>query len=198
MAAYLVQHSDVTHTFIHNLKLAFWVLLWLAFLCMSNLWSTKDCSSFLNETMSPQVSCASGGLSKIFFMQAEHLLSDFSVNNNSILTCLLKKLKKTLTVQYQWCLSNLSSEVDSIDSLVTEAETKGDVTLETGNHDMALLDKRILDKKQKAYKRSWNHLQSHKAIITIIKKALNSSRWPKDDAADPQYFLRCNEVLASM
>jgi hypothetical protein len=88
--------------------------------------------------------------------------------------------------------------VDSIDTLVTEAETEGDAMLETGNQDTALLDKRILDKKQKAYERSQNHLRSHKAIIAIIEKALNSSQWPKDDAADPQYFLRSNEVLASM
>ncbi|KAN0128175.1 hypothetical protein V8E53_014027, partial [Lactarius tabidus] len=103
MVADLVQHSNVRHTFVHDLELAFWVLLWLMFSCMPNSWNTEDCSSFLNETMSPPVYCASSGRNKLFFMQSAHLLSDFSVTNNTILTNLLLTLKKTLSVQHQPC-----------------------------------------------------------------------------------------------
>ena len=61
MVADLVQHSNIAHTFIHDLESAFWVIIWVAFSYMSNLWSAADRSSFLNETMSPWVYLTSGG-----------------------------------------------------------------------------------------------------------------------------------------
>jgi hypothetical protein len=77
----------------------------------------------------------------------------------------------------------------SLDLLVLKAEAEGDVVL------IAAKD---FEEVMKIYNSLLNHLQDHAIIIAVFEKALSSSGWPKDDAADPQDFLRCNEVLAGM
>ncbi len=96
MVADLVQHSNIAHTFVHNLESTFWVIIWVAFSYMSNSWSAADHSSFLNETMSPRVYLTSGGRSKLFFMQSDDSMWDFHVDGNTVLTNLLVSLKKIL------------------------------------------------------------------------------------------------------
>ena len=98
MAANLVQQSNIAHTFVHDLKSTFWVLLWVAFTYMPNTWSDVDHSSFLRETMSPRVYATSRGQSKLFFMQANVSYWDFHVNNNYTLTNLIQNLKHTLLI----------------------------------------------------------------------------------------------------
>jgi hypothetical protein len=56
----------------------------------------------------------------------------------------------------------------------------------------------VFEEEMKTYNGLLNCLQDHTLIIAVFKKALSSYGWPKDDAADPQDFLRCNEVLAGM
>ena len=192
MAADLIQHSNIAHTFVHDLELAFWVLLWLAFSCRPNSWSAEDRSSFLNETMSPRVYHSSGGRSKLFFIQSEHSMSDFSVTNNEVLTDLLKNLKFVLAVRHLPRPSKLQS-TSNLNPLAIKAKSQGRETLKPSTQDTKLLDKQIKD-----YDDLRDCLRDHTVIIDMIQMSLGSPRWPKDDAADPQDFLRCNEVLASM
>ena len=106
MAADLVQRPSIAHTFVHDLESTFWVLLWVTLSYMSTSWGTEERSSFLKETMSPRVYNNSGGSNKIYFMQSNSAILEFSVCNNPILTALLISMKMTLAVRYQQPLSN--------------------------------------------------------------------------------------------
>ena len=192
MAADLVQHSNIIHTFIHDLESAFWVILWLAFSHMSNLWSTEDRSSFLNETMSPWVYGDSSGRGKCFFSRDPHLLLDFSITNNTILTNLLLSLKKTLSVRYRLHPSTSSALSAVLDPLALKAETEGDVTSPILQNTM------LLEKEIREYYGLQACLQDHTVVVALVEKALSSSGWPIDDAADPQDFVSCDEVLVSV
>jgi hypothetical protein len=189
MAADLVQHSNIAHTFVHDLESAFWVILWVAFSYMSNSWSTEDCSSFLNETMSPRVYHASGGRSKLFFMQSDDSMSDFRVIKNTVLTDLLANLKRTLAVRHQKHPIKSSSKLDP---LAVKAEAEGNTMAKALQHTA------LIDDKVKEYDELTACLQDHTIILAIIERALESPDWPKDDAADPQDFVASNEVLTSM
>lgn len=188
MAADLVQHSNIIHTFVHDLESAFWVILWLAFSHMSNSWSTEDRSSFLNETMSPRVYGDSGGRGKCFFLRDPHSLSDFSITNNTILTDLLLSLKKTFSVRYRPRPSTSSAVLDP---LALKAETEGDATSPISQNTI------LLEEEIKEYDGLQACLQDHTVVVALVERALSSSGWPIDDAADPQDFVSCDEVLVS-
>ena len=42
MVADLIQRLNIAHTFVHDLKSTFWVLLWVTFAYMPNTWSDVD------------------------------------------------------------------------------------------------------------------------------------------------------------
>ncbi|KAH9042415.1 hypothetical protein EDB84DRAFT_1252947, partial [Lactarius hengduanensis] len=100
MAADLVMDPDTTHSFIHDLKSTFYVVLWLALQYMKNSWKTGICSNFINTTMNPQSFGNTGGRGKVNFMGNPMALNDFSITSNDPLTSLIRKLKAPLCIRY--------------------------------------------------------------------------------------------------
>ncbi|KAH9026933.1 hypothetical protein EDB83DRAFT_2319707 [Lactarius deliciosus] len=100
MAADLVMDPCTTHSFIHDLKSTFYVLLWLALQYMKNSWKAGIRSNFINTTMNPQIFGDTGGRGKVNFMGNCKALQDFSITSNDPLTSLIRKLKDVLSIWY--------------------------------------------------------------------------------------------------
>ena len=56
----------------------------------------------------------------------------------------------------------------------------------------------LLEKEIREYYGLQACLQDHTVVVALVEKALSSSGWPIDDAADPQDFVSCDEVLVSV
>jgi len=192
MAANLVRQSNIAHTFVHDLESAFWVLLWVAFAFMPNTWSDVDRSSFLRETMSPRVYATSGGRSKLFFMQADHSMWDFHVDNNFPLTGLIKNLKRTLSIRHTPRPSPTLAPLweDGPEAILAEADD--DEFSNTAKEHSGLVDQMIRN-----HDMLMRCLNDHSVILSMIQRSLRSPGWPSNDAAVPQAVITCNEVLTS-
>ncbi len=110
-------------------------------------------------------------------MQSDDSMWDFHVDGNTVLTNLLVSLKKILASRHQQRPSKSSSEFDPLN---IKAEIEGNAMLETILQHTSLIDDRIQE-----YNKLNACLQDHRVILGMIKKALDSSEWPKDDTANP-------------
>jgi len=191
MAADIVASPHISHTFIHNVESAFWVLLWMACAYTPTSWDIGHCSSFMKDTISPRVFLDTGGQNKLFFMQAESALVKFTIINNEPFTTFLWALKTSLAAQHMsWPSPPL--KLDSIKILAL-----------IGNRTSSSSPKPKGDKdiKPSVDNYSWlrDALNDYELILLTFKLALNPIMdWPKHDQAKFQLIVTSNDVQASM
>ncbi len=182
MAADLIQHSTIPHSFMHDLESVFWVLVWMAVSFIWGNWSTKV-SSFLKETMSPRVYNLSSGRTKLFFMQSNNLIG-YKVLDNMALLMLLSELRAVLSAWHQ----EPPPKPTCVNALLIRAELKKTAMVASAE---------TLQLKKAEHEENNNYLKDHQVILKMIQNALNMPGWPSNDATNHQPLLMSDECWSS-
>jgi Fungal protein kinase len=111
MAGDLVFDPTTSHSFVHDLESAFWVLFSQVLRYMPVSWGPTQCTHVLKNIMNPESyknpssEQVSGGMSKLIFLTAHLSFTDFMVLpqdlNNHPLTALLLNFKAALAKRYE-------------------------------------------------------------------------------------------------
>lgn len=92
MAADLVADPSVTHTFVHDLESAFYVVFWLSIKYLSNSWSPQRRATVMHHLFNPPVSQVGTPSKKGWMARAGNEVIDFEITGNPALTGLIKTL----------------------------------------------------------------------------------------------------------
>ncbi|KAH9159380.1 hypothetical protein EDB89DRAFT_1916283 [Lactarius sanguifluus] len=101
MAADLIVNPKISHTFIHDIESAFFVLLWMATHYVQAKMVTEELSGLVNSIFNPQVFGNSGGPGKLAFMRGVEELDNLIFRDNTPLGELLSVLKELLAVRHR-------------------------------------------------------------------------------------------------
>ncbi len=168
MAAALVENSETPYTLEHDLKSAFWVLIWAIISYMPTSMGKKEHSNFLKDTMSPKVYRKRGRADKCKYLVAREVPW---VESHLYIHHLLQQLILLFATQYLVKLAKppASTDINSIIKEATgiEAPTKGNT-------------------RDKVHDEFLRGNLNHQVILQAFKTFLESLGWPEHDGANPQ------------
>jgi hypothetical protein len=79
--AALVKCNDGLHTFVDDLELMFYVVLWLVLMYSPNSMMAEVCTSFMQQVLDPVQYAGMGGCTKGDFLQGRSALQDLELHN---------------------------------------------------------------------------------------------------------------------
>ncbi|KAH9165209.1 hypothetical protein EDB89DRAFT_1911545 [Lactarius sanguifluus] len=98
MVADLIVNPKISHTFIHDIESAFFILLWMATHYVQAKMATEELSGLVNSIFNPQVFGNSGGPGKLAFMRGVEELDNLIFRDNTPLGDGRMRLRVILTV----------------------------------------------------------------------------------------------------
>ena len=101
MSAALVKNKTAPHTFIDNLELTFYVIVWLLVMYSPSSISPGDCTSFIKSVLDTEQFEGMGGSVKADFLQAHTALWELTFTNRPTLQPLLIDLATLFSVHYE-------------------------------------------------------------------------------------------------
>ncbi|KAI9437896.1 hypothetical protein BJY52DRAFT_1229987 [Lactarius psammicola] len=192
MAADLIENPKVIQTFIHDIKSAFLVLLWVATHYVTPNTQLQVLSSFVNSVFNPQVFGSSGGLARAMFMRGKQELDHLIFQDNVPLTRLLCTLKELLSVHHMKRPERQHAHDINIKGIIDQALHEGAQGTKFPSNptaaDDTLQEVKLFQVRLQNYKHRMSALQNHKVVIYAITTALDdeSTPWPVDDVAKKQ------------
>ena len=161
MSAALVKNNNALHTFVDDLELFLYVILWLTLMYSPSSMTVDNCTTFMQQVMDPVQFANAGSTIKADFLQGCSVLQELKFKNPSRpgLQKLLMDLAMLFSVQYE---------------PVPDKETWGP----------------LLDLTIQRYEDHRQHLQSHQHVIKLISETItNATQWPTSDYAIRQMLL---------
>ena len=111
MSAALVKDKRAHQTFVDDLELFCYVILWLVLMYLSNFMSPPNLTSFIQSVLDPVEYQSTGGNSKANFLVSCTDLRDLSIPRRPLLQPLLNDLTILFAVHYETKPSNEKYEV---------------------------------------------------------------------------------------
>ncbi|KAI9431449.1 hypothetical protein BJY52DRAFT_1232129, partial [Lactarius psammicola] len=192
MAADLIENPKINQTFVHDIKSAFFVLLWMALLYVKSDWLTDRLSSFVSLIFDPLVFGNSGGSMKIMFMLSDQLDS-LNFHRNTPLAQLLRTLRELLGVRYKKRPVK-APRIHALDvkdviqqALHKDARDPASVPMPAATSELSNEETKFQEQ-LKDYEIRMSALKNHDVVIFAITSAINDegTPWPADEPAEKQ------------
>ncbi|KAH9025840.1 hypothetical protein EDB85DRAFT_2149458 [Lactarius pseudohatsudake] len=187
MAADLIENPNINQTFVHDIKSAFFVLLWMALHYLHCSWGVDGLSSFVDTVFNPQVYGNTGGLTKLMFMRGDQELNKLNFTDNVPLAGLLRNLKELLSVRHRD--RPTYAHKSNIKDVIHQARG-----IEPTSK-LAAVDDQAFKSVLADYEFYMSALDNHTSAILTIKQAIDKENaWPAFEPANRQRLLLSHAV----
>jgi hypothetical protein len=168
MAADLIVDPKMNHTFVHDLKSAYYLIFWLSIKFLPNSWTPHDRAMVMHNLFNPVAFPDKGSSSKKDWMVLSSVieLSKFDITGNLVLTRLIHSLNQ----HFQAHILNQARVAEAV-AIVSRFGLLATTPFVNNTPTQEFL----------------RYMDSHEGVIKMFKDSLDL-QWPEDEPATKQHI----------